>query len=206
MSAWLLCCTPGPLTIGACVKCCKDIIDEEQKVEFNTMSGATGSNEKPSGAQALIGPGDGKMQWRPKMCYEDGRKYEGQWLGDFRHGRGREESRFGDFTYDGEFQNDKYEGQGIMAWANGSRYTGQFVNNLKHGKGREWYGQGDRYQGEYKNGNIDGRGEYVKSDGTSIKGMWSQGQLVKTLKDFGSSFTLGASFAEHPPPMPAPQA
>jgi hypothetical protein len=182
-------------------------INEDRKAEI-VIPGAKGSTEKVGGAQALVAAsGDGQsagLQWRTKTCYEDGRQYEGQWLGDHRHGKGREESRFGDFIYDGNFKNDKYDGSGIMSWANGSRYVGQFVNNLKHGTGREWYGQGDRYQGEYKDGNIDGRGEYIKADGTSIKGTFSKGQLVRAISNFGSSFALGASFTEAPPPMPHP--
>jgi hypothetical protein len=184
-------------------------VHEDKKVEFKVPT-PTKSIEPPSIAQALVtGAGDGLaagLHWRSKTCYEDGRKYEGQWLGDQRHGRGREESRFGDFTYDGDFKNDMYDGTGIMAWANGSRYVGQFASNLKHGTGREWYGQGDRYQGEYKNGNIDGRGEYIKADGTSIKGMWNQGQLVRAISKFGSSFTLGSSFTVAPPALTTPSA
>eukprot|EP00746_Dinoflagellata_sp_MGD_P087978 gnl/MRDRNA2_/MRDRNA2_34853_c0_seq1.p1 gnl/MRDRNA2_/MRDRNA2_34853_c0~~gnl/MRDRNA2_/MRDRNA2_34853_c0_seq1.p1 ORF type:complete len:205 (+),score=40.89 gnl/MRDRNA2_/MRDRNA2_34853_c0_seq1:101-715(+) len=200
MVQWLSLC-------GAPEKIC-NAINEDRKVEITVDRSAlaTGSSQRPGGAQALVaGSADAQpagLHWRSKTYYEDGRKYEGQWLGDQRHGRGREESRFGDFIYDGDFKNDQYDGSGIMGWANGSRYVGQFANSLKHGMGKEWYGQGDRYRGEYKNGDIDGRGEYIKADGTSIKGIWSQGQLVRAISKFGSSFIVGDSFAESPPPMP----
>jgi hypothetical protein len=199
MAHWLkLCSAPDKLC---------NAINEDKKNEFTIHTGPTGATEKPGGAQALLGTsgsGGAGLQWRTTAQYEDGRKYEGQWLGEQRHGRGREESRFGDFIYDGDFKKDQYDGTGIMAWANGSRYVGQFANNLKNGMGKEWYGQGDRYRGEYKDGNIDGRGEYIKADGTSIKGVWSQGQLVRAISKFGSSFIVGDSFAESPPSMPHP--
>ena len=34
-----------------------------------------------------------------------------------RHGRGVEKSRYGDFTYDGDFNKDQYHGQGCMRWS-----------------------------------------------------------------------------------------
>jgi len=186
---------PGPLMAGdACMKIRKDL-DEEKKGEF-LPSAATGSSQWPAlgGMTALDGEAAGP-QWRPRMQFEDGRRYEGQWLGENRHGKGKEESKFGDFTYDGEFKNDRYEGTGVMTWSNGAKYVGQFLNNNKHGVGKEWYGQGDRFEGEYKDGTMDGRGQYVKADGTAIKGMWSQGQLVKSIESFGNSFKLNlASF------------
>lgn len=185
---------PGPMSAGeACMKIRKDL-DEEKKAEF--VPAATTSNSPWPALTAFDGDQSAASttpQWRPRMQFEDGRRYEGQWLGEARHGRGKEESKFGDFVYEGDFKNDRYDGQGIMSWANGAKYMGQFLNNEKHGMGKEHYGQGDKFIGEYQNGTMNGRGQYIKEDGTSIKGVWNNGQLVKSLESFGNSFKLNLS-------------
>ena len=40
----------------------------------------------------------------------------------------------GKILYEGDFINDKYEGNGKYVWENGVYYIGQFKNGLQHGK------------------------------------------------------------------------
>ena len=38
-------------------------------------------------------------------------------------------------TYEGEWLNGKYHGQGIFTWPNGDRFEGEYRDGKKHGRG-----------------------------------------------------------------------
>ena len=60
--------------------------------------------------------------------------------------------KFGNIKYDGEFVNDKYEGNGIYYYENGEYYIGEFKNGLRNCKGKEYYKNGNiKYDGEFVN-------------------------------------------------------
>ena len=61
-----------------------------------------------------------------------------------RNGKGTEYYSNGKIKYEGDYINDKREGNGKYIYENGEYYLGQCKNNLKHGKGIYYY----------KNGNI----------------------------------------------------
>jgi hypothetical protein len=50
------------------------------------------------------------------------------------YGIWRSQNNLGD-VYEGTYENDMKNGQGIYHWANGTTYNGNFVNDKKHGKG-----------------------------------------------------------------------
>ena len=59
----------------------------------------------------------------------------------------------GNIKYEGDFINDKYEGNGKYIYENGEYYIGEFKNGLKHGKGIEYYKNGNiKYDGYFING------------------------------------------------------
>lgn len=43
----------------------------------------------------------------------------------------------------------KFEGRGIIVYANKERYEGQFHNGMKHGKGKYYYLKGQLYIGDW---------------------------------------------------------
>ena len=53
--------------------------------------------------------------------------------------------------YEGEFLNNKREGNGIFYWDNGEKYKGEWKNDIREGKGIYYYNDGDRYEGDWKN-------------------------------------------------------
>ena len=60
--------------------------------------------------------------------------YEGDFLDDKMEGEGR--ILFKDTSvYYGEMADDCCEGYGVMTWENGKKYQGYFKNNYKHGEG-----------------------------------------------------------------------
>ena len=50
-----------------------------------------------------------------------------------RHGKGKVFYLNGDIKYDGDFIDDKYEGNGKYYHEDGEHYIGQFKNGLRHG-------------------------------------------------------------------------
>ena len=53
--------------------------------------------------------------------------------------------------YEGNYFNDKYEGEGKYFWENGKYYIGQFKDGLKNGKGTL----------HFSNGNIKKMGDWI---------------------------------------------
>ena len=63
-----------------------------------------------------------------------GALYEGQWLGGFRHGRGKMHFRDG-ATYEGTWYLGRAQGYGKFTKVKGEMYEGEWANDLYHGKG-----------------------------------------------------------------------
>ena len=49
----------------------------------------------------------------------------------------------GKIKYDGDYINNKAEGNGKYIWEDGESYIGQFKNCFSHGKGTEYYSNGE---------------------------------------------------------------
>ena len=110
------------------------------------------------------------MRHRGKVVWTDGSSYEGEFVDDKYHGNGL-------WTYDngvtlkGEFVNGKYkDGEATLYWPNGNvQYVGGFVNGLRHGYGEDHLQGAERriYRGQYRDGKKHGYGElsYPDRDG-----------------------------------------
>ena len=69
-----------------------------------------------------------------------------------RHGKGKVYYKNGDIKYDGDFVNDKCEGNGKYIYEGGKYYIGQLLNGKRHGKGKVYYKNGDiKYDGDFVN-------------------------------------------------------
>ena len=61
--------------------------------------------------------------------------------------------------YEGNFVNDKYEGNGKYIWEDGKYYIGQCKNHLRNWKGTEYYSNGNiKYEGDFVNDKFEGNG------------------------------------------------
>ena len=83
--------------------------------------------------------------------------------------------------YEGEWQNDRYNGQGIYTFPDGSLYYGNFKDDLFNGQGTFYWPDGDSYVGEFKHDKFNGIGTFTWADG-SQEGLWSNGEFVQSNK------------------------
>jgi len=185
----------------------------------------------------------GKMVGYGEYQREDGSKYEGQFLEGVPHGKGAETMLDGSTfegvyfggirkqgkitwkdgsSYEGFFENDKFNGKGKYNWGNQKQYEGEWKDGKMNGKGKLIYSDGSYYEGDFINGKKSGQGKYVwekdkyyiggwKDDkqngkgiynkfGKEVKGFWSDGHLFsKTVSSHNNLFkdvrkrpTLGA--------------
>ena len=95
----------------------------------------------------------------------DNMKYEGDFIKDKKCGKGKILFDSGD-TYEGEFNDNKFNGYGHYIWAkNKNEYKGNYLNGKFHGEGRYQWGENEYYNGEYVNGIKEGEGELSFKDG-----------------------------------------
>ena len=112
---------------------------------------------------------NGKMS----ITYDNGDKYEGDFVDNVKEGKGVYYYINGD-KYEGEFFEDEKDGYGVYYYKNGEKYEGEFKDNKKNGHGIYYYLEGDRYEGEFKDGFADGRGTYYYNDGEKYVGDYKE--------------------------------
>ena len=62
--------------------------------------------------------------------------------------------------YTGQYENDRFHGQGTYKWPSGKKYVGQFANNNFNGQGTMHYADGiSIYEGSWKDGMRHGAGK-----------------------------------------------
>ncbi len=57
----------------------------------------------------------------------------------------KEASNFNNDCYEGEYQNDKKNGFGVLKWQSGNVYKGNFLNDLRNGYGDMFWFDGSFY-------------------------------------------------------------
>ena len=80
-------------------------------------------------------------------------------------------------SYDGDWEDDLFHGQGTFLWISGSKYQGPFVAGKVHGKGTFTESNGTTYTGFFSNGKKHGRGTTKWPSGQSHHGMWWDGDM-----------------------------
>ena len=82
--------------------------------------------------------------------------YEGEWLSDYFHGRGKV-CTFEGYSIEGEFAMGKVYGMASEVLSNGERYEGEFYQGVRHGHGKIEL-VGTVFTGEFNNGYPEGNG------------------------------------------------
>jgi hypothetical protein len=111
---------------------------------------------------------------RKEHTYEDGSRYEGEWQDEKRQGQGVW-TRPDGTVYAGEWKNDKPDGQGTLTRPDGLKYTGGWREGKRSGHGIWSHPGGASYSGDWLEGKKHGQGTNISSDGKKYVGSFNAG-------------------------------
>ena len=104
--------------------------------------------------------------------------------GEFENGnrkKGLMKNKSGD-VYDGNFQNNRYHGQGILTLANGDKYFGEHQNGKISGYGTYLWANGNRYAGQFMDAKRHGEGIDTRANGSRREGEWDKDNFIREKK------------------------
>lgn len=93
---------------------------------------------------------------KPKVSFQNGCTYEGQWVGNKKDGEGVQTWSDG-AKYEGEWKMGERHGLGVFTWPDGSTYHGQWMQNRKTGLGHKVYADGQMYLGLFQDDKWQGQ-------------------------------------------------
>ena len=108
--------------------------------------------------------------------YENG-YYEGEFLGDERHGLGVYYFNSGS-KYEGRWVHNEFTGRGKFYSEDGTIYEGYFINGELNGHCEVTFKNGDYYSGEFKNNKRHGDGIYFTKDGYKYYQYYKNGKRI----------------------------
>ena len=123
--------------------------------------------------------------------------YEGQFVSDKKHGKGKIMYKQTGDVYEGEFKDDAITGDGVYKWANGESYKGSVLNGKMHGKGMYKWPDGGEYEGDYVHNLKEGKGRFRWANGKVFKGEFRNGKpngkgvLMTNNKEYNVVFKNG---------------
>jgi len=177
------------------------MVQTKLRFEEGSYEGEVNESKIPEGPGVFNYRGDdehGRMcydgDWKNKaahgygsMKWQNGDRYEGDWVDGVRQGKGKYVSKSSGGVYDGEYRNDKKDGSGKYVWSNGDWYEGEWKQGLRHGQGvYVWKDKNEKYDGEWKDGIKEGSGKFIYANGDIFTGPYvsgnrhGSGQLVKS--------------------------
>ena len=70
---------------------------------------------------------------------------------------------------------------GTYTSANSDKYEGEFKDNKPNGQGALTFANGDKYEGEFKDGDYNGQGTLFRADGSVVSaGIWADNKFVRS--------------------------
>jgi hypothetical protein len=105
-------------------------------------------------------------------------------VGEFENGnrrKGRMKNKNGDI-YDGNFQNNRYHGQGEYKASNGDKYIGDYKDGSFNGFGIYTFASGEKYIGEWKNHKRNGQGINIDTNRQVREGFWADNNFIREEK------------------------
>ena len=114
------------------------------------------------------------------MTSRDGTLYEGEWFDDQKKGKGSLKDPKG-YHYEGQFRENMRNGKGKLTFQQqpGAKvntfYDGDWLQDKKNGQGHELLSNGDVYNGQYIDDFRHGNGRVEYYAGGSYDGQWHQG-------------------------------
>lgn len=101
--------------------------------------------------------------------------YEGRFENDQKNGEGLLTLADGS-SYQGHFKNGIIEGFGIYKWKNQKKFEGDWMNNKMNGYGKLIWYDGVEYIGQFLDDKFHGQGQYKWPDGKMYVGGWLAGR------------------------------
>ena len=109
-----------------------------------------------------------------RLEYPSGNIYEGDLQDGKPDGHGIMKYSNGDL-YFGQWKDGRQNGHGTMKYFSGRLYDGEWKDGEQHGHGTMKYVNGKFYDGEWKNGSFDGKGIVKYANGSVYNGEWEAG-------------------------------
>ena len=113
--------------------------------------------------------GIGKMKWI------NGTEYHGNFSDSSLCGNGKLQNMVE--KYEGLFEKNEFNGEGVYIFRNGDTYEGNFENGNKNGKGKYKRKDGVIFEGIWNNDSPNGQGIITYNE-NKIKGYWRNGLIV----------------------------
>jgi hypothetical protein len=114
---------------------------------------------------------DGSGKQRIRLPNGEIEVYDGEWKNDKKQGQGKFENLTTGFVYDGEWDDNKMQGHGTMKFY-GFVYDGEWNDNKMQGHGIMKSADGSVYDGEWHNNDKHGHGILTLADGSVYDGEW----------------------------------
>lgn len=100
-----------------------------------------------------------------------------------------------DHSYEGQFQSNRFHGQGTLGLPGGDTFKGTFVHGSREGPGEYVWDDNDKYDGQFKCNRPEGNGTFTSTvRGLELSGQWRlglpQGHCVVTQEDFNTGGIL----------------
>ncbi|TGL53268.1 hypothetical protein EHQ55_01400 [Leptospira meyeri] len=110
--------------------------------------------------------------------YENGDRFEGEFLEDVKHGSGIYQYSNGDI-FEGEYQFGYKEGKGIYRYANGDKFIGAYKKGKRHGMGKYIFSDGLLLEGNWENNELQGQSRIINAKGSLVlEGIWKDSRWI----------------------------
>jgi len=143
------------------------------------MSVASKKSSKSKGSK------EAAAKERGSFSFADGSVYNGEFTGadgvKTRKGKGTYTSAAE--SYNGTWENDRQDGQGVYKFNSGAVYKGSFSEGAFHGQGQYTFADGAYYNGQWSMNKMHGSGIYVDAQKIEYQGSFFNGMF-----DSGKSF------------------
>ncbi len=149
--------------------------------DASTLEGSSGSPIVLKGKKKVIGIHKGAKKDKNNVIEKNVGIFIGiviEAIKEYKkNGEGKEYYENGNLKYEGNFEEDEYEGDGTFYGENSIKYIGQFKKGKKNGKGKEYYENGDlKYEGNFEEDEYEGDGTFYGQDGKIYIGEFKKGK------------------------------
>jgi hypothetical protein len=141
-----------------------------------------GQGELHTGEYDFKGTYMNDQKHRGTLNFKNGDEFKGEFKNDVRCGHGTLKRKLTGEMYDGQWANDKPNGQGSLSFDDDFelrlQYVGSFQDGVFHGHGRMEYAHGGYYVGTWMHGSFHGHGELSNAQGKFV-GIFKHGAPSK---------------------------